>query len=59
VYGTESRLVRHQHLATGRGHTCVGIPQAGMRPHADQPEATRRAVAAFLEPPLMKRTHAK
>ncbi|MDO0929481.1 alpha/beta hydrolase [Streptomyces sp. TG1A-8] len=59
VYGTQSNLVRRHHLAAGPGHECVGVPQAGMRPHADQPEATRRAVAAFLEPPLTKRTHDK
>ncbi|MGW2420088.1 alpha/beta fold hydrolase [Streptomyces sp. NPDC001709] len=51
VYGTESNLVQHHHLATGPGHTRVGIPRAGMRPHADQPEATRRAITAFLERP--------
>lgn len=49
VYGTESRLVGRHHLAAGPGHTCVGIPRAGMRPHADRPEATRQAVAAFLD----------
>ncbi|AOR37406.1 hypothetical protein BFF78_29765 [Streptomyces fodineus] len=52
VYGTESHLVQHHHLATGPGHARVGIPRAGMRPHADQPEATRRAIAAFLAPPV-------
>ncbi|MFI9645004.1 alpha/beta fold hydrolase [Streptomyces sp. NPDC052040] len=59
VYGTESRLVRHHHLATGPGHTRVGIPEAGMRPHADRPDATRQAVAAFLAPPSTKRIHEK
>jgi len=59
LYGTESRLVRRHHLATGRGHARVGIPQAGMRPHTDQPEATRRAVTSFLGTPLTKRTHAQ
>ncbi|MER7917259.1 MULTISPECIES: alpha/beta hydrolase [unclassified Streptomyces] len=57
VYGTESNLVGEQHLATGPGHRGVGIPGAGMRPHADQPEATRRAVAAFLAPQQTKRIH--
>ncbi|QHC32071.1 MULTISPECIES: alpha/beta fold hydrolase [unclassified Streptomyces] len=57
VYGTESNLVGERHLATGPGHNGVGIPGAGMRPHADQPEATRRAVAAFLAPQQQKRIH--
>ncbi|MFH8337636.1 alpha/beta fold hydrolase [Streptomyces sp. AM6-12] len=57
VYGTASHLVGRQHLATGPGHTSVGVPGAGMRPHADQPEATRRAVAAFLAPQHTKRIH--
>ncbi|OIK27567.1 hypothetical protein VT52_010835 [Streptomyces malaysiense] len=57
VYGTESNLVGERHLATGPGHSGVGIPGAGMRPHADQPEATRRAVAAFLAPQQKKRIH--
>ncbi|MFR9788258.1 alpha/beta fold hydrolase [Streptomyces sp. MB22_4] len=59
VYGTESKLVRHHHLATGPGHTRVGVPGAGMRPHADQPGVTRQAVAAFLEAQRTKRIHEK
>lgn len=55
LYGTESRLVRGHHLATGPGHTRVGIPRAGMRPHADQPEATRRAITEFLGHPLREK----
>ncbi|MFI7292676.1 alpha/beta fold hydrolase [Streptomyces sp. NPDC050121] len=55
VYGTESRLVQRRHLAAGPGHTRVGIPRAGMRPHADQPQATRRAITAFLGHPLTKK----
>ncbi|MFY4717096.1 alpha/beta fold hydrolase [Streptomyces sp. LaBMicrA B280] len=57
IYGTESNLVGRQHLATGPGHRSVGIAGAGMRPHADRPEATRRAVAAFLAPQQKKRIH--
>ncbi|MFK0135957.1 alpha/beta fold hydrolase [Streptomyces murinus] len=57
VYGNESNLVGRQHLATGPGHRSVGIAGAGMRPHADRPEATRRAVAAFLAPQQKKRIH--
>ncbi|MDF9816420.1 hypothetical protein [Streptomyces sp. SPB162] len=50
VYGEQSLLVRRKHLATGPGprHRLVGIPQAGMRPHADQPTLTRDVVARFL-----------
>ncbi|MEW2619371.1 hypothetical protein [Streptomyces sp. NPDC048106] len=59
VYGTESKLVRDHHLATGPGHIRAGIARAGMRPHADQPHATRRAVSAFLEPQPTKRIHEK
>ncbi|UQA92424.1 alpha/beta fold hydrolase [Streptomyces halobius] len=50
LYGQRSLLVQRKHLATGPGpqHHLVGIPQAGMRPHADQPALTRDAVARFL-----------
>ncbi|MCP9212639.1 alpha/beta fold hydrolase [Streptomyces sp. NEAU-Y11] len=50
VYGEQSLLVRREHLATGPRpqHHCVGIPQAGMRPHADQPALTKEAVARFV-----------
>ncbi|MFE1852154.1 alpha/beta fold hydrolase [Streptomyces sp. NPDC059489] len=50
LYGEQSLLVRRRHLATGPGpqHRIVGIPQAGMRPHADQPSLTRDAIARFL-----------
>jgi pimeloyl-ACP methyl ester carboxylesterase len=49
LYGDQSRLVRRHHLAAGPGHHLLGIPGAGMRPHADQPNLTRRALARFLE----------
>ncbi|CAM5250087.1 hypothetical protein GCM10010329_08050 [Streptomyces spiroverticillatus] len=50
LYGEKSLLVRRQHLATGPGpqHRLVGIPQAGMRPHADRPDLTDEAVTRFL-----------
>ncbi|MEU5013420.1 alpha/beta hydrolase [Streptomyces sp. NPDC021749] len=50
VYGEQSRLVQRHHLATGPSpqHHRLGIPHAGMRPHADQPALTRDAVARFL-----------
>ncbi|MFE7311629.1 alpha/beta fold hydrolase [Streptomyces sp. NPDC057555] len=50
IYGEQSLLVQRKHLATGPGsqHRLVGIPQAGMRPHADQPTLTKDAVARFL-----------
>lgn len=50
LYGEQSLLVQAKHLATGPRprHHLVGIPQAGMRPHADQPALTRDAVARFL-----------
>ena len=51
VYGTASRLVQRHHLATGPGHSCAGIPEAGMRPHADRPQATRRVMRTFLDRP--------
>lgn len=50
VYGEQSRLVRRGHLATGSRprHHLTGIPQAGMRPHADRPALTRDTIARFL-----------
>ncbi|MGW8399485.1 alpha/beta fold hydrolase [Streptomyces lydicus] len=50
LYGEQSLLVQRKHLATGPHprHHLVGIPQAGMRPHVDQPALTRDAVARFL-----------
>jgi pimeloyl-ACP methyl ester carboxylesterase len=50
LYGEQSLLVQRKHLSTGHRaqHHLVGIPQAGMRPHADQPALTREAVARFL-----------
>ncbi|MEV8454158.1 alpha/beta hydrolase [Streptomyces sp. NPDC052095] len=50
LYGEQSLLVQREHLATGPapGHRLVGVPQAGMRPQADQPALTRHAVARFL-----------
>ncbi|KPI04351.1 hypothetical protein OK074_4668 [Actinobacteria bacterium OK074] len=49
LYGTESRLVRRHHLVAGPRHQCVGIPRSGMRPHADRPDLTGRAIARFLK----------
>ncbi|WP_405590070.1 alpha/beta fold hydrolase [Streptomyces sp. NBC_01190] len=51
VYGTRSRLVGRRHLVAAAHHQVVGIADAGMRPHADRPDATRRAVARFLATP--------
>lgn len=50
VYGAQSLLIQRRHLVTGRRphHHLVGVPQAGMRPHTDQPGLTREAVARFL-----------
>ncbi|KOV63590.1 hypothetical protein ADK64_20305 [Streptomyces sp. MMG1121] len=50
VYGEQSLLVQRKHLATGPRphHHLVGIPQAGMRPHADRPALTRDTIARFL-----------
>ena len=50
VYGEQSRLVQRGHLATGSRprHHLTGIPQAGMRPHADRPALTRDTIARFL-----------
>ncbi|MEU2790540.1 alpha/beta hydrolase [Streptomyces sp. NPDC007100] len=50
VYGEQSLLVQRRHLATGHcpQHHLVGIPEAGMRPHADQPALTRATIARFL-----------
>ncbi|MFJ2744449.1 hypothetical protein ACIO3O_32900 [Streptomyces sp. NPDC087440] len=50
LYGEQSLLVRRRHLATGPGpqHRLVGVPRAGMRPHADRPDLTDAAVTRFL-----------
>ncbi|NDZ83136.1 alpha/beta hydrolase, partial [Streptomyces sp. SID10853] len=50
VYGEQSLLVRRHHLATGPrpDHHLVGIPGAGMRPHADKAALTRGTIARFL-----------
>ena len=50
VYGEQSLLVQRKHLATGTRprHHLVGIPQAGMRPHADRPALTRDTITRFL-----------
>ncbi|MFE2133073.1 hypothetical protein ACFW9X_07635, partial [Streptomyces sp. NPDC059466] len=51
VYGERSLLVQRKHLATGPGprHHLTGVPQAGMRPHADRPALTRDTIARFLK----------
>ncbi|MBB6174319.1 hypothetical protein HNR23_004379 [Nocardiopsis mwathae] len=51
VYGEQSLLVQRTHLATGTqsNHGYTGIPRAGMRPWADQPDLTSNAVAQFVE----------
>ncbi|MEU1532512.1 hypothetical protein [Streptomyces fagopyri] len=50
VYGEESLLVQRRHLVTGAGprHQLVGVPRAGMRPHADRPALTRDTITRFL-----------
>jgi hypothetical protein len=48
IYGSASQLVRREHLVAGPRHGLVGIQRAGMRPHTDQPERTRHAIARFL-----------
>ncbi|WP_407555121.1 alpha/beta hydrolase [Streptomyces sp. Pv4-95] len=50
VYGEQSLLVQRKHLATGPRpqHHLAGIPQAGMRPHADRPDLTRDTITRFL-----------
>ncbi|MFG2423389.1 hypothetical protein ACGFWD_30630 [Streptomyces sp. NPDC048448] len=50
VYGERSLLVQREHLATGPRprHHLTGVPQAGMRPHADRPALTRDTITRFL-----------
>lgn len=51
IVGASSLLVTADHVRPGRASDVVVVAGAGMRPHADAPEAVRRAVLDFLPRP--------